>query len=186
MGSDSSEVTVADRAQAARTAGYGVRPAQLADAAELGRVHTLIWQQTYRGIMSDAYLDGLDPVARGERWTAIIEGSLVARGADAPVPTLLAVAPDGTVAGFISAGPRRGDGPVDLELWALNVLAAHHGSGVAQLLVQEALADAPAFLWVAEGNERAIAFYRKLGFALDGVTKDDEDLGIRDLRMTRR
>ena len=72
------------------------------------------------------------------------------------------------------------------ELWAINVLADHHGTGVAQALLDAALGDDDAYLWVVEGNERAQSFYRRNGFAVDGGRKRDERLGVDELRMTRR
>jgi GNAT superfamily N-acetyltransferase len=109
---------------------------------------------------------------------------------------LLAEAPDAVVmlvgvageqlAGFINVGPARDDDPpVPTELRAINVLAAHHGTGLAHGLVKEALGDRAAYLWVVEGNERAMAFYRKLGFELDGGTKVGERIRATELRMVR-
>lgn len=72
------------------------------------------------------------------------------------------------------------------ELMALNVLAAHHGTGVAQQLMAATVGDRPAYLWVLRGNNRAITFYCKVGFELDGVSKDDVHLDCTDLRMVRR
>lgn len=48
-----------------------------------------------------------------------------------------------------------------------------------------AIGEEPAFLWVLDGNQRAIAFYRRHGFELDGVTKMDPVAGL-ELRMVRR
>ena len=47
--------------------------------------------------------------------------------------------------------------------------------------------EVPAYLWVIEGNERAVAFYRRHGFELDGVVHDIEPgwPGGRQARMVR-
>ncbi|GAA1008833.1 hypothetical protein GCM10009551_090760 [Nocardiopsis tropica] len=43
----------------------------------------------------------------------------------------------------------------------------------------------PAYLWVAAGNGRAIAFYRKHGFDLDGAARHDAEWDCHELRMRR-
>jgi len=59
------------------------------------------------------------------------------------------------------------------ELRAVNVLEAHHGSGLADLLMEQLAGDEPATLWVVRGNEGAVAFYRRHGFRADGTAKWD-------------
>jgi ribosomal protein S18 acetylase RimI-like enzyme len=60
------------------------------------------------------------------------------------------------------------------ELNRLYVVAERHGAGVAQALMQEALANAAAagadclWLGVWEHNPKAMAFYRKSGFEVVG------------------
>lgn len=66
----------------------------------------------------------------------------------------------------------------------LYVLAEHHGSGAgAGLLDAVVPAGVPAYLWVADPNPRAQAFYRKHGFVPDGVTQVDD--GVPEIRMVR-
>lgn len=78
------------------------------------------------------------------------------------------------------------DAPAGIELQALNVLAAMHGTGLARTLVEELLGDRPAYLWVADPNPRAQAFYAKLAFAPDGTTRSDPDLeDLREIRLVR-
>ena len=80
---------------------------------------------------------------------------------------------DGTLAGFVKLGPatfpveRRGPA---IELRQFYVDAAHHGSGIAPVLMDWALATARAhgavemFLSVYVDNERARRFYQRYGF----------------------
>ncbi len=68
-------------------------------------------------------------------------------------------------------------------MWALYVRADVYGRGVGYALLNESLGSAPAYLWVLEGNERAIAFYERQGFRLDGCIKS-EPVG-REHRMVR-
>ncbi len=61
------------------------------------------------------------------------------------------------------------------ELHALYVLADYYSQGIGYQLIQAALEQMQSyktiFLWVLEGNERAISFYEQVGFRFDGVTK---------------
>lgn len=161
---------------------YEIRPARREDAPSLGRAHVRIWQEAYAGLMDADHLAGLDPVARGERWEKILAT------ADARQRNLVAVErASGEVVGFVAVDAARDENPpTSTELWAINVLAAHHGSGLAQAMLDEALGDEDAYLWVVDGNERAQAFYRRNGFVLDGGHQRDERLGVDELRMTRR
>ncbi|MFS0714211.1 GNAT family N-acetyltransferase [Microbacterium sp. 2P01SA-2] len=79
------------------------------------------------------------------------------------------------------------DEPVrDTQLYAIYVSAAHHGTGVGQALLDSVLGTAPATLWVAKENPRAIAFYGRNGFHFDGREKVDPAApAITDARMVR-
>ena len=165
---------------------YEVRPPRLDEAAECARVHVRVWREAYAGLMRPEALADLDPATRVPLFERVARGGL-------PEGDELFVAvhrPDdgarGSVVGMVSAGPGRDDdAPTALELRAINVLAAHHGTGVAQRLLDRAVGDRPAYLWVVEGNERAQAFYRRNGFRIDGGRKRDVDLGVDEVRMSR-
>ncbi len=149
------------------------------DADELGRVHVAVWRHAYDGLMAAEYLAGLDPVAFAAKWRA--------RLAD-PLPGIvrLAVRDDEGIVGFSTAGPPRiDDAPADLELYAINLLPRAHGTGVADDLLEATIGDRAAYLWVIEGNERALAYYRKRGFADDGGRDIDKESGATEIRMTR-
>lgn len=151
----------------------------VADADELGRVHVAIWQQAYAGLMPPEYLDGLDADEFATGWRERLE---------APFPgTLrLVVRDDEGIVGFSTAGPPRlDDAPADLELYAINLLPRAHGTGVADDLLEATIGDRATFLWVIEGNERAISYYRKRGFADDGGRTVDQDSGANEIRMVR-
>lgn len=162
---------------------YAVRPAVVGDAERLGRVHVQVWREAYAAVMPPEFLAGLDPVRSAARW----RDSLT----DPPPGTVALVGlADATVVGFCLTGPTRDDPPEPThELYALNVLAAHHGSGLADRLVDPALAGpfgaGPVSLWVVAENARARAFYRRHGFTLDGRTKDHEGTGTHEVRMVR-
>lgn len=138
-----------------------VRPAVLADAAGIAEVHVLAWRETYSRLLVPGELDDLEVEPRAQRWAALIAADDV----EVWVATL-----GGRVIGWASTGRGRGrDAPRALELEGIYVLAAHHGSAVGQHLLDAAIGDAPAFLWVADDKPRATAFYHRNGFAFDGA-----------------
>ena len=161
--------------------GYAVRPARVCDARELGRVHVKVWRETHAEHMPAAYLEGLDPVRSAERWRLRLE-------MDEPDGIVaVATGPDGEIVGIASAGPTRDeDAPTEWELYAVNVLSGHHGTGVADQLITAVIAQRQTTLWVVSGNARAQAFYRRHGFAVEGATKLHEGTGAPEMRMIRR
>lgn len=161
---------------------FMIRAPEVGDAPSLGRIHVQIWREAYRGLMPQEALDGLDENARSDRWAGIL-----AAPSSEGQRTRVAVDTTTTqIVGFATAGPPRDQPkPAPTELWSLNTVAAVHGSGLGSRLMGEVLGDGPAYLWVLQGNERAIGFYRKHGFHLDGVARHDPGHGVDDLRMVR-
>ena len=74
-----------------------------------------------------------------------------------------------------------------LELASLYLLRRAQGIGLGRRLLWTAIGDAPCQLWVLEGNERAITFYRGAGFEADGARKEVAPAfeGALELRMVR-
>jgi GNAT superfamily N-acetyltransferase len=155
-------------------AGVVVRPAVPGDAERLVALHVDCWDDAYTGLMPQSVLDGFRATAgeRVERWRAI-----AARDA-----TLVAERGDELV-GFASHGPGRDADLGGLEVYALYTRAAWWGTGLGATLLAGSIGDRAAYLWVLEGNDRAIAFYEKHGFRLDGGVEDEEE--GRHLRMVR-
>ncbi len=170
-----------ERAQRAFQAGYTVRPAVVADAERIGLIHVQAWQEAYPGIVSQAALDALDPVARANRWRDWL------RQPESPLDLLVGIDPAGVIVGMIAAGPGRDvDAPTEWELWAINVLQVAQGTGLADALVAEAVGSRPTYLWVLEDNPRAMSFYRRLGFVPEGARTYDETLDSWQVRVVRR
>ncbi|GIH02707.1 N-acetyltransferase [Rhizocola hellebori] len=157
-----------------------VRPARVEDVTQMARVIVRCWQETYRGLMSDAVLDdpGL-PAARERFWTAALTDERYRENRAAVAER------DGELVGVAMSGP-----PLDAgatwarQLYVLYVYAADHGTGAGPALL-EAVVDAqePVALWVADPNPRAQAFYRKHGFVADGMARVED--GVREIRMLR-
>jgi GNAT superfamily N-acetyltransferase len=153
-----------------------IRRAEPADAEALAHLHLDVWDDAYTGLMPQGVLDDRRAKVdeRVERWRDILGQEQ---------PTWIAVDHDGLV-GFSGVGPARdNDVDLDLELYALYVRASYYGTGVGYALFETAVGDRAAYLWVLAGNERAIGFYERQGFRLDG-TEDELDDG-KHLRMVR-
>ncbi|MEZ3159068.1 GNAT family N-acetyltransferase [Microbacterium sp. BWT-B31] len=166
------------------TAKTTVRPAVATDSGDVARVQVQGWHEAYTGRMPQAILDGLDVESSEPGWRRTIE--------DGPsrYDTHLWVAQhDGVVVGFVCAGPGRDDDgvPGRREVYAIYVLAEHYGSGAGQALLDAAIGDDAASLWVLEDNPRARAFYARNRLVPDGAVKDDDRWGepIREVRLVR-
>ncbi|MGV8849989.1 MAG: GNAT family N-acetyltransferase [Propionibacteriaceae bacterium] len=96
------------------------------------------------------------------------------------------VSDQGEIMGVAHAGiGRDADAPTPLELSVIYLRKPAQGSGVADALLQMAIGDAPAYLWVLSGNSRAHSFYRRHGFAPEGSTRWVEGLGTAKERWVR-
>ncbi|TLM74948.1 GNAT family N-acetyltransferase [Pseudarthrobacter sp. NamB4] len=164
-----------------------VRRAAASDVEGLAEVHLRCWRETYRGMLSGAFLSAVDSANRLALWRSLL---------DRPEPAEAWAACDGgTVVGFagvrhVPAGDQTHPVPPppsgSLELWGLYLLASHQGLGLGRQLLEAALGGEAASLWVAAENAKAIAFYRRFGFEPDGaedILVDWENL--REVRMVR-
>ena len=142
--------------------GVVVRTATIDDAAGIARVHIQSWRETYSPMLEPGELDELSLERRADRWSTNLAGG-----------TRLWVAEtDGMVVGFAGlGGGDHAEHPRPLELGALYVIADSHGTGAGQRLLDAAIGDSPAFLFVARGNARAIRFYERNGFEFDGASE---------------
>lgn len=158
-----------------------IRPAAEEDAGALTDLHLDVWDEAYGGLIAPEILR--DRRAHRDRLVARWRANL----ADGAGRTLLAVDGDtGGLLGFVSTGARRDDTEPalpGLEVWALYVRAEVYGAGVGHALLERAIGDAAAYLWVLDGNERATTFYERQGFRFDGRRKT-ESVGV-ERRMVR-
>lgn len=176
---------------------YIIRPPRGEDVESLGAVHCRVWQEAYVGLLDEAAFAELTPERFARGWARRLrpeggrpspeqEQILLLQGRSARGEWVAVAEHEGHLVGFISVGPARDeDAPTDTQLWAINVVSDHLGTGVAQHLMDQVLGDRPAYLWVAEGNDRAIRFYERNHFRLDGAQATDRDDGLVELRMVR-
>jgi GNAT superfamily N-acetyltransferase len=163
---------------------YDVRPIEAGDADALGVAHIAIWRETYADLMPADFLASLSADRSAQRFRASV---------DEPDPgtVQLVGTADGVPVGFAMAGPTRDDPPdPPHELYVVNVLAEHHGTGLGERLLTGALTPTagagPVSLWVVRGNARARSFYARLGFTPDGRTKPHPGTGVIEERWVRR
>ncbi|MEO6957316.1 MAG: GNAT family N-acetyltransferase [Antricoccus sp.] len=159
---------------------YLIRPPVADDIDALAKLHVLTWQQTYSDIVPASALGPAAIAVRQRLWSYLI----VELG---PQPGLLVAEYDRQLVGFISAGESTAEGAVRPEqLMALYLEKSHHGSGLAQQLLDAVLGRRPAELWVAAKNPRAMSFYRRNGFVPDGATNSqDSHANLDEIRMVR-
>ncbi len=145
---------------AAAGASAVVRVAAPADAAAIARVRVDAWRSTYRGMIPDAYLDGMSVAESEAHWRRILQA--------APGRFSVFVAVEGyEVVGFAAGHVL--DPPK---------LGCDAGHGATALLT-----------WVIAGNRPARAFYEALGaellveqpFQWDGIDLVEAGYGFRDL-----
>jgi GNAT superfamily N-acetyltransferase len=158
-----------------------IRPAGVDDAEAGAWCHLLCWQEAYGDLVDPAKLaertKNMD--RRIERWrTAAEEG----------MPRWIALNPDPDaplrerVVGLVAIGAG-GEDPVELE--AIYTRKAWWGTGLGSRLLEVAVGNRPARLWVLENNERAKAFYRRKGFTEDGTVAPEPFFGVPEIRMIR-
>jgi RimJ/RimL family protein N-acetyltransferase len=157
-----------------------VRPPTADDAEAIGLAHVRAWQVAYRGLIPDEYLDGLDPVARGDAWRRVLASPHELDGASGEH---LVIEVDGDVVGFAGFGPCRDDDAAGVELgelYAINLRPDAWGQGHGRRLLTAAVDGlrrrgfGEAVLWVVTGNDRARRFYEAAGWTVDGAERSDD------------
>lgn len=136
-----------------------IRTATPADAEQIAFVHIDSWRTTYRGIVTDEYLEKLNLQARANYWrkelTERCDNVFVADN-------------DGSIVGFATAGQSRDDNSFDCELYAIYVLQQHQQKNIGRLLLTattkylQTCGHSSMYVWVlADNNSKQ--FYERLG-----------------------
>lgn len=160
---------------------YVLRQATPQDAEAVVLMHTLAHEECYPHLLSPAFFR-----ARREAIPERVDRRRTYL--DAPHPRILALDANNELVGLADAGPGRdGDSPVPLELYSIYILKCAQGAGLGAALLNAALGESPAYLWVLEYNVRAQAFYRRHGFQPDGKRGllPPEWESLREMRMVR-
>jgi GNAT superfamily N-acetyltransferase len=156
-----------------------IRRATAWDAEAIGLFQVRAWEQTYRGIVPDAFLDARSLQTGTERWAERIRtGSRHAFVAESADGRLLGVA--STTRTFAAQS-----GLPELELSTLYVDQSSHGTGMASKLREAAIGDDDAHLLVFSFNLRAQRFSAKHGFERIGSRQLDPGTGLDEERWIR-
>ena len=153
-----------------------IRAAELADASALSRLGAATFRETFEAdntpedmarYLAEAFSPELQAAEIADPTGTVILAEQVAEGDE-----------DAALVGYAhlvpGATPEAVRGREPLELKRLYVARARHGQGVAQALMDAAIAAASArgaqtlWLGVWERNPRAVRFYEKYGFARVG------------------
>ena len=153
--------------------GLTIAAANFDDLPEIADVHVKSWQETYKGLVPQSYLDALEVSTRLEKWQVWFrqgqgDGLILARIAD-------------RVVGFISFGQGRDqDRPDSAEIYALYLLKENCSQSLGYQLYQAALGKLKAdgfsqvYLWVLDTNRNAIEAYLRWGGGVEpGRMKTD-------------
>lgn len=148
-----------------------IRRANRADAATIAGIHVRAWQWAYRGLMPDAFLDGLSVEERERSW--------LERLASNDQKTTWLFETQSQMRGFVTCGPATDTMPDGTgQIFALYQEEQWAGTGVGKALLLHATRDlldrrfSDAILWVLETNDRARRFYEKAGWTPDGARKE--------------
>ncbi|GAA5170397.1 GNAT family N-acetyltransferase [Amycolatopsis dongchuanensis] len=156
---------------------WTVRRAVPADAARIAEINIAGWRAAYRGLLPDAYLDGMRQETVRERWAARL------RGDAEPSAMFVAVGKDSVPCAyaFVSAARQESDRHPVLptgELCAIYADPRWRGTGAGFAVHQAGLGHLAAHgfrhavLWVLRGNLPARRFYEARGWSCDEVSAD--------------
>jgi len=164
-----------------------VRPATLRDAKAIAEIHVAACQDAYKGLLSDATLDGFSVQKRQAFWREAI---------DLCEPQVMVAHIDNVMMGFVGFDRSRDKGTPSStgEIWAMYAAPAHWDKGVG-LALWDAARDGlqeegctKVTLWTYLRNERALRFFELAGFKRElNSTKTTEVGGQRleELRLHR-
>lgn len=160
------------------TSAYEIRPVTPDDAEDYVRCHVECLAETYAEIMPPEF------AAQHRRdLPAAVQRTRASWAAAAAQPephdhAWLARDATGEAVGVVRSGAGTQawevalgapPAPVDFQLHHLYTRARTHGTGLGRALLEVAVGDRDAYLWILHGNARADRFYRRNGFRADGA-----------------
>ena len=166
-----------------------VRPAEARDAEQIARVRVDSWRTTYRGIVPEAYLAGMDVERSTQLWQRVLT-------AGQNTASVFVAERDGEIVAFAAGNmltePRH---DLNAELTAIYVQREFQRVGIGGRLVgqvaraQRSLGAHGMIVWVIAANKPARAFYESLGgtllveqpFEWDGIPLVEVGYGFADL-----
>lgn len=138
-----------------------IREATQVDIPAIARVRIASWRTTYKGIVSQAVLDGLSQEDAEQRTRRhFTAGSFY----------YVVEEEGGEIVGFVTGGPEKDGDPIYRgEIYALYLLDSYQGQGWGRRLVAQAVERlrqagyTSLLIWVLTDNHPARRFYEALG-----------------------
>jgi ribosomal protein S18 acetylase RimI-like enzyme len=159
-----------------------IRLATIDDTSRMAEIQTAGWRSAYKGIISDYELFT-------ERQVIWAIERLKTRMATEEIMNVYEE--NNIVLGFICHGKARDNDNKSYEIYAFYVQPEFTRQGIGQILLNYILHKAKSELYeklnvyALEGNYRGINFYKKNGFAEDGVKKHIEKWNKNEIRMVK-
>ena len=153
-----------------------IREATISDAFSISKVHIDTWRSTYKGIVTDEYLNELSYYKQEKRWINIMND-------DSKAINYIFVAEDeeNRIIGFASCGTEReGDKFFKGELYAIYIIKEYQNKGVGKLLFNSVVKKIKELkfnsmiIWALEDNHPACGFYE----LMDGKKIKEKDIKI--------
>lgn len=131
-----------------------IRKATKADARWIGSCHYHCWQETYRGLIVDSYLDRLDEEKNMDRFEAMF--NTIGK-------YQYIVEAEGVRIGFFDISKARED-YAPFEVQGLYIRKAHHGKGYGRLIMEfiKENINGHFYLWCLETNP-TYNYYKHMG-----------------------
>lgn len=136
-----------------------IRKANKKDAKGIAEVHVKSWQETYKGIVDQKYLDNLKVEDRLRMWERGFSENKIG-------VVFVAENSDGEIVGFASFGPERTKQyGADGELYAIYLLEEYKRRKIGSKLFYEGIKElmtdySSVLVWVLEDNDSRL-FYEK-------------------------
>ena len=164
---------------------YIIRKASMDDVNDIARIHVNSWQEAYKGLMPQRFIESYTFDKRHKLWTNIIERELAA--------VFVAVSHDECL-GFLCVGQLKSmEDTQTYELSSIYINSSYIGVGIGQSLYKECekyllvRGAEQVTVWALDSNKRALNFYAKLGFRLTGHTSKEqaEEVVLNDVELSK-
>lgn len=135
-----------------------VRKANVEDALAISQINVETWQDAYKGIIDNTFLNARQvDEKRISTWAGIIES---------PGRIVLVCEDNGEILGYLAAGPARDNYNIKNEISAIYVKPTAQRKGAGSALIRaykQAINNKSFYLYTLQENQKARCFYEKNG-----------------------
>lgn len=146
-----------------------IRAATFSDAPDIAQLHSDSWKKTYRGMMTDAFLDELVEQRQQQVWHDALRHPL-------PIDYTAVFEKNDKIVGFVHVKWQK-DAIFGTHIDNLHVAEQYKGHGIGTILMrhiatelEHRFGERHFYLWVLEQNHPARFFYEKVGGQLIETT----------------